>query len=476
MIPKQHEMDGIVQVIYEAIESKEHLKSTLFVLCGDHGMNDAGNHGASSPGETSPALVFISPKLGDISKGYTAPAEFREDFDYYSKIEQSDIAPTIAGLLGFPVSKNNLGAFIPEFLPFWAKASDQVQVLFRNGKQILDIVTATFGKDLFDANKKPDPCTLDNTDVNELACQWREISQRATALAATDEVDQEWLSTTSAWLRRAQDLMSSMASNYDMTKLILGQGLIMLAVVISVSVAGTQGTRGQGNAIPLVLITITYGIMMFASSYVEEEHHFWYWSTTLWIAWLGARQMYRYVDSHLNRGNGLTSNGRTKQVSSLMPNLLALTALRLMRGWNQTGQKFAGEPDIVKIFINPSPSLLWTLVGAMYILITFQMLLNQQNLPFGIVMHIVAVVLVASAFSFKLAFTAEDAPELVTGFAKLLNETSPELTLLSRARIVFALLSLLAGFAVYQSLIKGGCATMSSSESKFGYDCKCCFV
>lgn len=119
MIPKQSEMDGIVSQIHHAIETTEALESTLLILLGDHGMNDAGNHGGSAPGETSPALVFISPKLKTINSGFQTPASFEENFQYYSTIEQSDIAPTLGALLGFPVPQNNLGAFIPAFLPFW---------------------------------------------------------------------------------------------------------------------------------------------------------------------------------------------------------------------------------------------------------------------------------------------------------------------------------------------------------------------
>lgn len=120
MIPKQREMDDIVQQVYTAIESHEYLENTLFVICGDHGMNDAGNHGGSAPGETSPALVFISPKLRNISAGQQSPLEIKDDFQYYSTVEQSDVAPTLAGLLGFPVPRNNLGVFIVDFLPFWS--------------------------------------------------------------------------------------------------------------------------------------------------------------------------------------------------------------------------------------------------------------------------------------------------------------------------------------------------------------------
>ena len=119
MIPKQREMDDIVRQIYEAMEKEVFLRSTLLVLCGDHGMNDAGNHGGSSPGETSPALVFISSRLKSITPGLPSPANFNEDFRYYNHISQSDIAPTLGGLLGFPVPRNNLGAFIVDFLPLW---------------------------------------------------------------------------------------------------------------------------------------------------------------------------------------------------------------------------------------------------------------------------------------------------------------------------------------------------------------------
>ena len=117
MIPKQVEMDIIVQRLFEAIEVDSSLQSTLLVLCGDHGMTDAGNHGGAAESETSPALVFLSPKLRRINGSFVSPASpIDGSFQYYSSVEQSDIAPTLAGLLGFPVPLNNLGVFIPEFL------------------------------------------------------------------------------------------------------------------------------------------------------------------------------------------------------------------------------------------------------------------------------------------------------------------------------------------------------------------------
>lgn len=119
MASKHKEMDAVVSEIYTAMKQNSHLQSTLFILCGDHGMNDAGNHGGSSAGETSPALLFISPKLEALGVRSESPTASFDDLQYYQTIQQADITPTIAGLLGLPMPLNSLGVFIPEFLDLW---------------------------------------------------------------------------------------------------------------------------------------------------------------------------------------------------------------------------------------------------------------------------------------------------------------------------------------------------------------------
>jgi ethanolaminephosphotransferase len=88
------------------------------------------------------------------------------------------------------------------------------------------------------------------------------------------------------WLKHAQELMSSTASNYDMTKLIAGQALAALTLFFSVAAAGPIIKTSFRTITPFMLIALAYGIMMFASSYVEEEQHFWYWATTAWLVLL----------------------------------------------------------------------------------------------------------------------------------------------------------------------------------------------
>lgn len=414
MLPKQREMDNIVKQIFGAIETEPHLQSTLFVVCGDHGMNDAGNHGASSPGETSAALVFLSPKLKDLKASFQAPLPEAEDFRYYSTVEQSDLAPTLAALLGFPIPKNNLGAMIPDFLPFWPNRKNQAQLLMWNAHQILDIITAAFGPQILDLTK--DECSSPGSDYEELACRWKDISQQAASgLAST--ADAKWITATLKWLRNAQSLVSSMASNYDMPRLLGGQVVALIAVACAAAAARSLVDR------TLVLISLAYGAMMFASSYIEEEQHFWYWTTTAWFAYLGFKG----------------TNGQLPPKPYRMSITIAmLTGVRIIRAWNQTGQKFAGAPDIVKTFLYPNPNFLWFLVGATYIWIHRELVFGYNGI-IAPVSYASATGMVLAAATFKVAFTKEDAPELVVGFAQSIADLgfTQGHSLVARARAVF---------------------------------------
>jgi ethanolamine phosphate transferase 2 subunit G len=199
MTPKHMEMDGIVRQIFNGISYLPHLESTLFILCGDHGMNDGGNHGGSAPGETETALLFVSPKLRSLTpSGQKCPVTPRNGFEFYSKVEQSDLAPTISSLMGLPIPRNNLGVLIPAFLGLWKErkatasplvillymltlnaANDQLQLLLRNALQILKIVKAQFPGVNF-SDQEEDVSDVQDCNVAHgqelLACQWKYAS------------------------------------------------------------------------------------------------------------------------------------------------------------------------------------------------------------------------------------------------------------------------------------------------------------
>ncbi|KAF2630219.1 alkaline phosphatase-like protein [Macroventuria anomochaeta] len=445
MLPKQKEMDDIVRTIYSAIEIEDHLANTLFVLCGDHGMNEGGNHGGSSPGETSPALVFMSPKLTKITHGRPivgSPSKPKTEgeFDYYRTVEQSDIAPTLSGLLGFPVPRNNLGVFLSEFLGFWDNNLDRIQLLYRNAKQIKHIVEATYTSQSFDDQALAPGHGLSDCDYSDsgekLACRWNRFVRGL----AHDEEDVQQAHLTK-FMHDAQDIMSSAASNYDVPRLFLGTAFAFLICVLSFfTLPSLRPTSSAGLYYFLTLGL--YAVLMFASSYVEEEHNFWYWITSGWVFYLFLHSV------------------RKKQNSTwiLHPALAVLVIHRVIRRWNQTGQKFAGADDIVTsgIFHGNNSILLWVLVGATYLDVTLRVsrhyarsvvtlsnpLYRKQLDPQPLEHHrmigsLVALPLCGTAFIFKIAFTVKDAPELTYTLTSNVMAWVETLDLVLLARMVF---------------------------------------
>jgi ethanolamine phosphate transferase 2 subunit G len=83
--------------------------------------------------------------------------------------------------------------------------------------------------------------------------------------------------------------MSSTASNYDIPKLILGLSVTFLATLLAFIAALPTLKLSLKTSSPFLLTSLLYGIMMFASSYVEEEQHFWYWAATAWLALLSIK-------------------------------------------------------------------------------------------------------------------------------------------------------------------------------------------
>ncbi|EPQ64676.1 Bgt-65 [Blumeria graminis f. sp. tritici] len=449
MIPKQNEMDGIVKQIYDALSKFDHLQSTLLVLLGDHGMNDAGNHGGSSSGETSPALVFISPKLRSISTKLEAPSLRCDDFRYYSVVDQTDIAPTLGALLGFPIPKNSLGVFIPGFLSFWSDEQDRIQILLSNAKQIVALVSAKFIT--LDSDTNNDQCNLSKDVVEELFCRWKTIVRNTPKKGAEIKLIQRWKNDITEWLKQAQELLSASSSNYNVLKLGVGLAVIILAMGISIAVAILLIGEGLRAYFFLFIITLLHGTMMFASSYVEEEQNFWHWITNAWLLllWMKRYVSYLGLTSYSHNASSVRQGLVTHHSIQF---LLILLAVRIARRWNQTGQKFAGEPDIANNFFPGHCTTLWCLVGIAYFwnLWNIKRLCFPQLPPF--LASIFATTLSACAVNFKIVFTREAAPEILNHTLRAIANSGVGLSLVAQARILFTLLGIALSLSIYYNL------------------------
>ena len=123
----------------------------------------------------------------------------------------------------------------------------------------------------------------------------------------------------------------------------------------------------------------------------------------------------------------------------------------ISRRWNQTGQKYAGGPDISSRIFPVHTWLLWFLVIATYVLINIRITQRAARGPASRQMNLLSVTVCFAAFSFKVAFTAADAPELLRGVGVLgpLVVLTSKISLVAQARVVFLGIGQLLGFAIY---------------------------
>ncbi|KAG8745201.1 mannose-ethanolamine phosphotransferase gpi13 [Ceratobasidium sp. 414] len=123
MKAKLQEMNQVLTRVVELLDD-----DTLLVVLGDHGMDKRGDHGGDGELETSSALWLYS-------KGHalTSPTSLAKDIaagghypqvtfpgcaEPFPSIQQIDLVPTVALLLGLPIPLNNLGTAIHDVFGF----------------------------------------------------------------------------------------------------------------------------------------------------------------------------------------------------------------------------------------------------------------------------------------------------------------------------------------------------------------------
>jgi ethanolaminephosphotransferase len=176
---------------------------------------------------------------------------------------------------------------------------------------------------------------------------------------------------------------------------------------------------------------------------VEEEQHFWYWITPAWLAFLAIRS--------LQQGHRLRLPDDWNLPSAVLV-IPVLACHRLMVRWNQTGQKHAGEPDIVHDFFPSHHVLMWIIILATYLAVGYQLAKTcLRSTLIGDADLAIAFVAILPAVVFKLNFTQADAPELVLGLGGQLRAVTADLDLLTQARVVFVMLTLCLIIAVVEA-------------------------
>lgn len=332
MKPKQTEMDEVVKKIYLANVNCS--QSTLMVVMGDHGMNDVGNHGGSSEGETRPGMVFMSPKFSQITKGQACPVLPNNHVNYYSSISQIDLVPTLAALFNFPIPKNNLGVMIPELLDLWPSEELKRNVLVENCDQFLALLQEKFA--------------LSDSKLEAIQAQYEKLKENGQNL--NDIIE---------FLKRTQIMLTESATNYSYTEISAGFLLIFLALLNTSAqlynylMHESQMSRSEDISVPVFVIV--YALHFHGSSLIEEEHQIWWFLTISSIVFLFIKQRFK--------------GGRQA--------ILCIILLRTIKGWNNSGQKFSSSFTIASR-LSSSENILWILIMLTYLIVTW-LLYSEGN-------------------------------------------------------------------------------------------------
>lgn len=102
MTRKLNDTNTLIKEIVASLE-----KDMMLFVIGDHGMTETGDHGGDSPNEIEAAMFVYS--TTPLLKGFGVNGD--------NSVNQIDLVPTLASILGTPIPFSNLGSVILDCLP-----------------------------------------------------------------------------------------------------------------------------------------------------------------------------------------------------------------------------------------------------------------------------------------------------------------------------------------------------------------------
>lgn len=353
-MPSKHiEMDAIVKQIYESVDDR-----TLICLMGDHGMNDVGNHGGSSPGETSSGMVLMSKKLKNYDvpirqANVNIPIELSDpqSYAYLTPIQQVDFVPTLAALLNIPIPKNSVGVIMSDILQLLDPKLATVKIK-ENYHQLNYMLNKGIGKQL----------SIQHEDISGVIETMKDIQMDLTRAA----------------------------TNYNYAYLNIGT-VTMLIVTFNVLFVGYKKMKHAPSFTLIVLISAILGFSTFGSSLVEEEHQIWWWIVC-----------------------GLILLSSIIVPDKFMAHISILICVRLIRGWNNSGQKHIYD-DVTSEVLRQHSTLKW------YLNLITIIILGLQGSASDPLKFVTAFLLSALCFTYKISWAIvnrEDVPSWMYNLAR----------------------------------------------------------
>lgn len=247
------------------------------VVMGDHGMDSKGDHGGDSWAEMDAGLFFYSSApfltplatyhgdLAAILDGVAALDPGRYDIFTVAEgertVQQIDVVPTIAALMGLSIPFGNLGTIIPEFF-VGEDYGAVLEATAGNAKQVFDYLMA-YGEE--------------RKDVEALFGKSLLIYKKAASSAqpTTKEEQFELYLLYTSFLRSTLLTARSIWSRFDHSLMAMGIIILLFAFITSLcTISPTSKTLLA--IIPGVLVGISTPIKTYFTSATEtilQPHH-----------------------------------------------------------------------------------------------------------------------------------------------------------------------------------------------------------
>ena len=226
MKTKLQQMNDVFTEVVKLIDDK-----TLLVVMGDHGMDVKGDHGGESDDEVQAALWLYSKSkmFGRVSKDTSLPPATAKE----RPVNQIDLVPTLALLLGLPIPFNNLGLPIKEVF-IGPKDNDFQNLASANA---LTAAQIRLYQNAYAAIRKPDALAMSEPDqtYNDALDLWTSRSLTVT----WSSLAQKFSNYQASNLRVCKDLWA----RFDLTSMVQGIAILMLTFAISVHFA--RGVSGD---------------------------------------------------------------------------------------------------------------------------------------------------------------------------------------------------------------------------------------
>ncbi|OBT81113.1 hypothetical protein VE02_10321, partial [Pseudogymnoascus sp. 03VT05] len=227
MTAKLAQMDVVLRDIVAALDD-----DTLLVVMGDHGMDAKGDHGGESDDEVQAALWMYS-RRGIF--GRTAPETLLPPVSAKDPraVNQIDLVPTLALLLGLPIPFNNLGRPIEEAFA-GRKGNDWANLAN------VEAMTAAGVERYQDAYFKARGIEEGNAGTRALWGGAQEALERS--LGGEKGTYKRAYELLTAYQRETLDICRGLWARFDVTSMVQGLAIMAASLVVLLLFARNAGT------------------------------------------------------------------------------------------------------------------------------------------------------------------------------------------------------------------------------------------